>query len=100
MEDDCNFEYVKYQNYSIKELIKLMDKQFPNWEVLQLATCNRADRDIAQSKDKYYIRPKNKNCATSYLINKKAINKNILIQNLTIQQSENVIYKQFLKHFT
>ena len=44
-EDDCSFEFVKYQKYSIDELIEIMNKEHSNWNILQLCTCGRIDQN-------------------------------------------------------
>lgn len=99
MEDNCNFEYLKYQYFSLKDIIKLIDNKFPEWEALQLSVCNRSDKDILQSKDKCYIRSKYKNGTTCYLLNKKAIQKKIILKNIVIQKSELTIFNQIFKTF-
>ena len=100
MEDDCNFEYIKYQMYSVKELINKMNNENPNWEILQLCTSGRLDQNQNRAKDKTYIRPKFKNCTTCYLINKKGINKNINIKSLTIKQADYFIYENYKTYHT
>ena len=81
MEDDCNFEYLKYQKYSLDELIKIMNTNYSNWDLLQLSTCNRKDHNIRLSKENNYIYKGFRNCTTCYLINKNGIKKLINLNN-------------------
>ena len=85
MEDDCNFEYLKYQKYSISELVEMMNTYYSDWDLLQLATCNRQAHNTRLSKETNYICKGFRNCTTCYLINSTGINK---LANL------NNIYKQ------
>lgn len=91
MEDDCNFEYLKYQKFSINELIENMNTNYSNWDLLQLATCNRADHNIRLSKENNYICKGFRNCATCYLINYNGINKLINLNNI-YKQADYYLY--------
>lgn len=91
MEDDCNFEYLQYQKYSINELIKIMNLNYPQWELLQLTTCNRPDHNTRLSKETSYIVKGFRNCTTCYLINKSGINKLINLNN-TYKQADYYLY--------
>lgn len=73
LEDDCSFEYLKYQKFSIFELIKIMNKDYSKWNILQLCTTNKRNEPLAKSPD--YIRKGYRNCTTAYLINQKGMDK-------------------------
>ena len=73
MEDDCNFEYVQYQKYSINELIDQMNTKNSNWNILQLCTSGRIDQNIRIRDNPNLIEKFNKNCTIAYLISKKGI---------------------------
>jgi GR25 family glycosyltransferase involved in LPS biosynthesis len=91
MEDDCNFEYLQYQKYSIEELIEIMDTNYQDWDLLQLATCNRYDHNIRLSKENNYISKGFRNCATCYLINSNGINKLVNLNNI-FKQADYYLY--------
>jgi glycosyl transferase family 25 len=93
MEDDCNFEYLKFQKKSIRDLIDFMNEKFKDWDILQLATCNRQDHNIRLSNEKEYICRKFRNCTTCYLINKKGIYKYINLENKIFSQADYFIYE-------
>lgn len=73
LEDDCSFEYLKYQKFSILELINIMNKDYSKWNILQLCTTNKHNEPLAKSPD--YIRKGYRNCTTAYLINQKGMDK-------------------------
>lgn len=92
MEDDCNFDYVKYQKHTIKELIDIMEEKNKDWDLLQLATCNRPDHNIRLSQSHDYICKKFRNCTTCYLINKKGMEKIIGFKNKIYTQADYYLY--------
>lgn len=92
LEDDCNFEYIKYQKHSIKELIDMMNSTHINWEILQLSMCNRKDQNERIKNNNNYIIKGNRCCATAYLINKRGMMKFNKISN-NISQSDSFLYK-------
>lgn len=98
MEDDCNFEYVKYQKHSIKELINIMNNDYKNWDLLQLATCNRYDHNIRLSKSLEYICKKFRNCTTCYLINKNGMEK-IIKLNKKFTQADYYLYEEINTYY-
>jgi GR25 family glycosyltransferase involved in LPS biosynthesis len=75
MEDDCNFEYIEHQKYSIDELIQMMNKDYPDWDILQLATIDFPDKNIELSKENNYISKGFRYSTACYLINTDGINK-------------------------
>jgi GR25 family glycosyltransferase involved in LPS biosynthesis len=91
MEDDCNFEYLQYQKYSIEELIEIMNTNYPVWDILQLATTNTPEQNIVLSEENNYISKGFRCCATCYLINKNGINKLINLNNV-YKQSDYYLY--------
>ncbi len=71
MEDDCNFEYIKYKKLPIKEL---MQKNVI-WECIQLAITNsKRNFEIISESEDYLIKLRD-NGAIAYLLNKKSIQK-------------------------
>lgn len=92
MEDDCNFEYIEHQQYSINKLIEMMNTTYANWDILQLSTCNRQDHNIRLSTENNYICKGFRNCATCYLINSNGINKLIKLENM-YKQSDYYLYE-------
>lgn len=93
MEDDCTFEYIEYQKYSIKELIDNMNNLYKDWDLLQLVTCNRPQHNITLAKSENYICKKFRNCTTCYLINKKGMEK-IINQIKTYSQADYYLYDE------
>jgi GR25 family glycosyltransferase involved in LPS biosynthesis len=91
MEDDCNFEYLEYQKYSIGELIEMMNINYTGWDLLQLATCNRPDHNVRLSKETNYICKGFRNCTTCYLINYNGIDKLTNLNN-TYKQADYHLY--------
>ena len=77
LEDDCSFEYIKYQDYSITQLIEKMNNENKDWGILQLCTSGRIDQNERMRDNLNLIEKKNKNCTTAYLITRKGM-KNIL----------------------
>jgi GR25 family glycosyltransferase involved in LPS biosynthesis len=92
MEDDCNFEYVKYQKYSINELVEMMNTNYPDWDVLQLLTCDFPENNLKLSKETNYICKGFKSCATCYLVNSNGINKLTNLNNI-YKQSDYYLYE-------
>ena len=76
-EDDCSFEYLKYQKYSIQELVNIMNNDHKDWNILQLCTSGRIDQNKRMRDNPKLIEKKNKNCTTAYLITRKGM-KNLL----------------------
>jgi GR25 family glycosyltransferase involved in LPS biosynthesis len=91
MEDDCNFEYLQYQKYSIEELIEIMNTNYPDWDLLQLTTCNRTDHNSRLSKENNYISKGFRNCTTCYLISSNGINKLLNLNNI-FKQADYYLY--------
>lgn len=92
MENDCNFEYLKYQKLTIKELVKILELKDKNWDILQLAMCNRHDHNLWRSTEKELILKGFKNCAACYLINRNGMQKK-LIENRQYLPADYHIYK-------
>tara|TARA_X000001036_G_C20676826_1_gene804500 strand:+ start:119 stop:811 length:693 start_codon:yes stop_codon:yes gene_type:complete len=91
-EDDCTFEYIKYQKYSIDELIEIMNNEHSGWNMLQLCTCGRIDHCERMKANPNLIEKKSRDCTTAYLINKNGME--LLLQcNNKIAQCDNYIYK-------
>lgn len=82
MEDDCNFEYLQYQKYSIKDLIQIMNTNHTDWDLLQLITTSRPDHNLKLKSNDNYIIKGYRNCTTCYLINKNGINKLVNLNNI------------------
>jgi len=80
-EDDCNFEYIKYQKYSIDELIEIMNNDHKNWNILQLCTSGRIDQNERMRDNPKLIEKRNKNCTTAYLISREGIKKLLQCSN-------------------
>ena len=71
LEDDCNFEYIKYKTLPLSELVKIKD----DWETIQIAgtyskknffEISNLTEELMETKD---------SGAIAYLINKKGVNK-------------------------
>ena len=91
-EDDCSFEYVKYQKHSIDELIETMNEEHSDWNILQLCTCGRIDHCERMKANPRLIEKKSRDCTTAYLINKNGMDQ-LLQCNNRITQCDNYIYK-------
>ena len=95
LEDDCSFEYLKYQRYSILELIKKMDQKDKDWGILQLCCTNKRNNELVKLKQltlKGY-----RNCTTGYLINKKGMES---IEKIQIYEAaDTTIYKVCNTHY-
>lgn len=89
MEDDCNFDYVKYQNKTINEISENLNVADPNWGILQLTMCNRSDHNIRISNATEHIEKGYRNCTTCYLINEHGMSD--LLNN---SNKSNTIYSQ------
>lgn len=98
MEDDCSFEYLKFQKYTITDLINIMNNDYNDWELLQLVTCNRSDHNQNLLKNNNYICKKFRNCTTCYLINKKGIQK-IINSNIFFKQADYFIYENVNSYY-
>lgn len=99
MEDDCNFEYIKYQKYSIWELIVIMNNNYNDWDLLQLVTCNRPDHNTRLSSSTDYICKKFRNCTVCYLINKKGIEKLANLKNNIFSQADYFLYENINSYY-
>jgi len=95
MEDDCSFEYLKYKNKTLQELINI----FNNWDIIQLAICCRPDHNARIAKTKELLIKRNYSCATCYLINRNCMYK-ILNRKFQIGTSEDTIYKNNIVYMT
>jgi GR25 family glycosyltransferase involved in LPS biosynthesis len=91
-EDDCTFEYIKYQKYSIVELIEKMNNDHKDWNILQLCTCGRIDHCERMRDNSNLIERRSRDCATAYLINKSGMNQ-LLQCNNRLSQSDTYLYK-------
>lgn len=91
MEDDCNFEYVKYQKYSLYELIEIMNKCYKNWSILQLCiTASKYTNNIIRNNPKI-IEKNYKYSTTAYLISRNGM-KNILNSKKKFSVADIYIY--------
>lgn len=91
IEDDCSFEYVHYQHFSIKQFIEKMDNEYKNWHVLQLCTSGRIDQNERMRDNPNIIERKNKNCTTAYLISKKGM-EHLLESTNRYSPADNYLY--------
>jgi len=102
MEDDCNFDYFKYKNIKIKDLII----ENNSWEIIQLAiTSGRVlSRKIIRETNLLIKRNNllNPVGAVAYIINKKAINKILeyFNNNNKIKVSDEYIFEIASTYFT
>jgi GR25 family glycosyltransferase involved in LPS biosynthesis len=102
MEDDCNFDYFKYKNIKIKDLVKINN----DWDVIQLAitTGKQLSKKISNIKTILTKRTNDLNPegAIAYLINKNAIIK--LLNHFTscnkIKVSDVYIFENTNTYFT
>lgn len=96
MEDDCSFEYLKYQKISIKNLFLMK----PDCDILQLAICCRQDHNENILKKKELLIKGHRDCATAYMINRNGMKKiidNIDINNINL--SEKIIYDNAISYY-
>jgi len=98
-EDDCNFDYIKYQTIPINELIENVD---PKWDIIQLSVIHNYKKLANYSNtDKLFINGST-NGAHCYLINRIGMLKviNFLKQQIEIQVSEQFILKNLNTYMT
>jgi GR25 family glycosyltransferase involved in LPS biosynthesis len=90
LEDDCNFEYLKYKKKPILELFK----ENKDCEILQLGLCCKENVNSRISNEKEEIFKNFKDCATGYLINKNGMKKVIDVENKKkIKEADSYIYE-------
>ena len=92
LEDDCSFEYVKYQKHTIDELIGKMNKEYKKWNILQLCTSGRIDHCERMRDNPNLIEHKSRDCTTAYLINKNGM-LNLLQCRDKLAAADTYIYK-------
>jgi glycosyl transferase family 25 len=71
MEDDCNFEYIKYKNNPINELIKLNN----DWDIIQLGSTNTKKKFEYIIKSNLDLVKIYDSGAFAYIINRKGMEK-------------------------
>jgi len=90
MEDDCNFEYLKYKKIPIIDLFN----EISDCELLQLAIICRQDHNlnIVKTMDKY--KKGYRNSTAAYIINKKGMEKiiNYYKNNKQIEAADYYLY--------
>lgn len=91
-EDDCSFEYIKHQKYTIDELIQKMNIEYPGWDILQLCSCGRIDHCERMRDNPCLIERKSRDCTTAYVINQSGMNKIIHCRNI-FDAADSYIYK-------
>ena len=92
MEDDCNFEYVKYQKHSIQELIEYMNTKHFDWHILQLCTCCKLSTNQNLKRIDTLVCKGNQCCTTCYLINKNGMRKTLNKDNY-YNEADKYLYK-------
>ena len=94
IEDDCNFDYLKYKTQTLNELINCDDVD--NWETIQLAMTNtrKSFNSIIKELENKHLYKYTDNGATAYMINRKGMEKIININNTNNEMfvSENFIF--------
>lgn len=96
-EDDVNFDYVKYKNLSIMDLIDKLDNYDNSWNILQLAIINTKKTFDVLSNSNSDIFIKGYDCgAMAYVINRDGMEKIIKYYANTnvITVSENFMFEQ------
>jgi GR25 family glycosyltransferase involved in LPS biosynthesis len=107
MEDDCNFEYLKYKKFTLNEIMKIKD----DWEIIQLSSISRNKINIELGKYKNDLAKMSCWGTAAYLINKNGMKnvlenfekkKEILVSDLLIYGYANtyVSIPYFTYHFT
>jgi len=71
LEDDCNFEYIKYKTLPLSELIKIKD----DWETIQIAGTYSKKRFSEIINFQEELLESNDSGAIAYLINQKGVDK-------------------------
>ena len=96
MEDKCHFDYIEYFEFSIQDIINMVEKQDPKWDIIQLSSVplyNLADA----KKNGFQIRKRNGNYSgLNYLINYNGMKK---ILNLIPTDGETNFDFSAVKHF-
>ncbi len=95
-EDDCSFEYVKYQKHTIDELIGKMNKEHNKWNILQLCTSGRIDQNERMRDNPNLIEKRNKNCTTAYLISREGM-QNLLHCSNKFTPADNYLYANYYR---
>jgi GR25 family glycosyltransferase involved in LPS biosynthesis len=71
LEDDCNFEYIKYKTLPLSELVKIKD----DWETIQIAATYSKKRFFEMISLQEELLESNDSGAFAYLINQKGVDK-------------------------
>lgn len=71
LEDDCNFEYIKYKTLPLSELVKIKD----DWETIQIAATYSKKRFFEMINFQEELLEGNDSGAIAYLINKKGVDR-------------------------
>jgi GR25 family glycosyltransferase involved in LPS biosynthesis len=74
MEDDCNFEYVQYQNYKLSDIAYIYGTYY---NVIQLTTTNKHRTNNKLKMNPAFLLPGYRDSAVAYIINRKGM-KNVL----------------------
>jgi GR25 family glycosyltransferase involved in LPS biosynthesis len=71
LEDDCNFEYMKYKTLPLSELVKIKD----DWETIQIAGTYSKKRFFEMISLQEELLKNNDSGAIAYLVNQKGVDK-------------------------
>jgi GR25 family glycosyltransferase involved in LPS biosynthesis len=71
LEDDCNFEYMKYKTLPLSELVKIKD----DWETIQIAGTYSKKRFFEMTRHQEELLKNNDSGTIAYLINQKGVDK-------------------------
>jgi GR25 family glycosyltransferase involved in LPS biosynthesis len=89
LEDDCNFEYLKYKK---KPMLEYFSEK-KDCEILQLGLCCKENNNIRILNEKDEIFKGFKNCATGYLINRNGMIKIINAKDKKLKEADYYIYE-------
>ena len=93
MEDDCNFEYIQYQNYKLSDIANLYG-EFYNVIQLALMATEKTNKKLRMTQT--FIKPGYRDSCAAYIINRKGM-KNVLNafsnKNMELNVADITIYE-------